>query len=119
MEAVLQKRRKVSCCEDLIVDVAKSAERAPSCVGECPCLVPNSKPFRRWAGKVLGPQEVLGLQGIWKEDFPQLGTFSDVFLRNLAGNAFTATVALAVLLGALVHADFGAITGATWGEGLS
>ena len=46
---------------------------------------------------------MLGLQGIWDEDFPALQEGKAGLLREIAGNAFTGTVAMAVLLGAPVH----------------
>ena len=54
---------------DVIIDIAKSANRAPKCEGSVPCLVPNSLPFRYIERRVLTPIECLALQGINKEDF--------------------------------------------------
>ncbi len=91
----------------MVIDVAKSVERATACVGACPCLTTWSRPFRTLAGKILGPLEVLGLQGIWQEDYPDLERLArdnPKLLRDIAGNAFTATAALAVCLAAFVHA---------------
>ena len=99
----VRSRSGFSESQDVIVDVPKSLGRAASCLDACPCLVPNSRPYRDLAGKVLGPLQVLGLQGIWRVDFPQLHKFSERILRDMAGNAFTSTVALSVCLAALVH----------------
>ena len=107
MQAI--KRRKtetVSGSQDCVIDVSKSSGRAPVCLDACPCLVPNSQPYREKAGRLLGPLQVLGLQGIWQVDFPHLeqaARDSPGLLRDLAGNAFTATVALSVCLAAFVH----------------
>ena len=103
------KRRKtesVSGSQDWVIDVSKSSGRAPTCLDACPCLVPNSRPYREKAGRLLGPLQVLGLQGIWQVDFPHLeqaARDSPRLVRDIAGNAFTATVALSVCLAAFVH----------------
>ena len=48
----------------------------------------------------------MSVQGLWRRDFPAMSAFSDKasLLSNLAGNAFTSTVCMAVALGTLVHA---------------
>ena len=89
-----------------VIDVSKSIMRASPCPDVCPCLVPNSRLFRVNAGQFLGPLQVLGLQGIWTRDFPGLENFALTkprLLRDIAGNAFTSTVAQAVILSCLVH----------------
>ena len=68
--------------------------------------MPNSRPYREKAGRLLGPLQALGLQGICQVDFPHLDQAardSPRLLRDIAGNAFTATVALSVCLAATVH----------------
>jgi len=92
---------------DLVVDVAKSAERAPWCVGATPCVLPNSRLYWRRQQRVLGAREMLALQGIWPRDFPALESWcqSDTrsrVLMDMAGNAFTSTVCSAVCLGIMV-----------------
>ena len=110
--AATAKRRKTksgSESQDWVIDVSKSSFRASSCLDACPCLVPNSRPYRQTVRKVLGPLQVLGLQGIWQVDFPQLAQAahdSPRLLRDIAGNAFTSTVALSVCLAALVHGQY-------------
>ena len=91
---------------DWVIDVSKSIMRASPCQDACPCLVPNSRLFRVNTGQFLGPLQVLGLQGIWTRDFPGLENFAFTkprLLRDIAGNAFTSTVALAVILLCLVY----------------
>ena len=91
---------------DWVIDVSKSIMRASPCQDACPCLVPNSRLFRVNTGQFLGPLQVLGLQGIWTRDFPRLENFALTkprLLRDIAGNAFTSTVAQAVILSCLVH----------------
>lgn len=92
---------------DLVVDVAKSAERAPWCIGATPCVLPNSRLHWRRQQRVLGAREVAALQGIWARDFPALESWcqSDTrsrVLTDMAGNAFTSTVCAAVCLGVMV-----------------
>ncbi len=106
-----RKRRRPGETEgDIFVDVAKSASRCPYEVGATPCLLPNSSPYRVWDDKLLSPTETLGCQGIWAEDYPYVDTLmaqkgGPRLLRNLAGNAFSSTVAMAVLLAGWVHGD--------------
>eukprot|EP00974_Lingulodinium_polyedra_P119920 11173019-Lingulodinium_polyedra.AAC.1 len=56
--------------EDLVVDVSKSCERAPSGVGAILCFVPSSRLYRGKTGVVFGPLLALGPQAIWQADVP-------------------------------------------------
>jgi site-specific DNA-cytosine methylase len=92
---------------DLIVDVAKSTERAARCVGASPCLTTNSLPYRCLTCRVLSPLEALACQGIFREDFVLLGAWAADpkkanLLRNLAGNSFASSVCLAVVFACMV-----------------
>ena len=92
---------------DLVIDVAKSAHRAPWCIGATPCVLPNSRLHWRRQQRVLSAYEVAALQGIWPRDFPALESWcqSDTRSRvlvDMAGNAFTSTVCAAVCLGVMV-----------------
>ena len=92
---------------DLVIDVAKSAHRAPWCIGATPCVLPNSRLHWRRQQRVLAAHEVAALQGIWPRDFPALESWcqSDTRSRvlvDMAGNAFTSTVCAAVCLGVMV-----------------
>ncbi len=109
VEDVYRKRRKTGTAwgEDLFINVAGRPAIYQTCVGACPGLAQHSRPFRTLAGKILGPLEVLGLQGIWQEDYPDLERLAKDdpnLLRDIAGTACTATAALAVGLAAFVHA---------------
>lgn len=91
---------------DTVVDVAKSEERAPVCLGAAPCIVPNSLPFVVGEGRVLSASEVLAAQGVFREDFPRLHDFAASkpnLVRDLAGNAFSSSVCLAVAMSVLSH----------------
>ena len=93
----------------LVVDVGQSVGRGHFCVnGASPCLLPNSKiqlAFK--AGKsikrrILGIEELMALQGLFREDFPALPAWATerrVLSRDLLGNAFTTTVLMAVSVG--------------------
>ena len=93
----------------LAVDVGQSVGRGHFCVnGASPCLLPNSKiqlAFK--AGKsikrrILGIEELMALQGLFREDFPALPAWATerrVLSRDLLGNAFTTTVLMAVSVG--------------------
>ena len=63
--------------DDLLIDIAKSSARAPTCVSASPCIVPNSMPYRVLENRVLTPLEVSALQGIFPADFPELDRWSD------------------------------------------
>ena len=98
---------------DVFIDIAKSEARVPVCTNATSCIVPNSRPYRLLESRILQPEEVMALQGIWEEDFPALSSFAQkkmTLVRDLAGNAFTTTVCMAVLIAALTHGmlpDFG------------
>lgn len=93
--------------KDLVVDVGKSVDRLHYCLGgAAPCVVPNSRTYRVKQGKVLSPEQCLAVQGIFKSDFPALATVAKekiTLTRDLAGNAFSTTVCMAVALVALCH----------------
>ena len=57
-------------------------------------------------GTIASPLDKMFVQGLWTRDFPAMSAFSDEasLLSDLAGNAFTSTVCMAVILGTLVHA---------------
>ena len=55
--------------EGLVIDISKSAGRAPWCAGATPCVLPKSRLYWRHVQCVLGPREVAALQGIWPADF--------------------------------------------------
>ncbi len=109
LERHRRKRQRSGEAEgDIFVDIAKSASRCPYEVGATPCLLPNSSPYRVMEQRLLSPTEVLGCQGIWAEDYPYVDTLmaqkgGPRLLRNLAGNAFSSTVAMSVLLAAWLH----------------
>ncbi|CAK0859424.1 unnamed protein product, partial [Prorocentrum cordatum] len=93
--------------EDLVVDVGKSVDRLHYCVGgAAPCVVPNSRTYRVRQEKVLSPEQCHAVQGIFKSDFPALKRWAKekkTVTRDLAGNAFSTTVCMAVALVALCH----------------
>ena len=88
--------------KDLVVDVGKSLERLHYCLGgAAPCVVPNSRTYRVKQNKVLSPEQCHAVQGIFKSDFPALATWAKnkkTIMRDLAGNAFSTTVCMAVFL---------------------
>lgn len=105
--AGLKKLRPAERKNDVVVDVAKSEERAPVCVGAAPCIVPNSIPYRTQTKQVLTPEQVHACQGIYPADFPALRKYSQEkagLTRDLAGNAFSTTVCMAVVISAFIHA---------------
>jgi len=107
VRAALQKLPRSDRAKDVIVDIAKSAGRAPVCVSAASCIVPNSMPYRVKSKTMFTPEQVNCVQGIYKEDFPALSKFAKEkpnLTRDLAGNAFSTTVCMAVGISCLVHA---------------
>jgi len=101
VEAALKKLKPAQHDKDVVVDVAKSEERAPVCIGATPCIVPNSLPYRVKTQRVLTPEQVHACQGIYPEDFPALRKYAQTkagLTRDLAGNAFSTTVCMAVVV---------------------
>ena len=92
--------------DDVFVDIAKSEDWAPYCDGAFSCVVPNSRPYRVQGQSIASALDKMSVQGLWRRDFPAMSAFSDKasLLSDLAGNAFTSTVCMAVALCTLVHA---------------
>jgi hypothetical protein len=102
------RRRRSDTLADIIVDISKSAGRAPWCMNAAPCLVPNSKPYRVATCQLLTAEQVMALQGYLAADFPVLPALARTpggrrLLRDLAGNGMTLPVVMAVLLVVCVH----------------
>ena len=95
----------------LVVDVGQSVGRWHFCGnGASPCILPNSKIYgkvgRSW--QVLGVEQLMALQGIFKEDFKELPAWAKTrgkrgTSRDLIGNAFSSTVLLAVGMGVVAE----------------
>jgi hypothetical protein len=96
-----------NCFKDVVVDVAKSAARAPSGVEMIPCIVPNSQMYRHQKKKMLTVEQILCAQGIFLCDFPAAAKWAKEkkgLSRDLAGNAFSTTLCMAVILCCLANA---------------
>ena len=91
-----------------LVDLAKGwSTGAPYCLAATPCVVPNSLPYRLKETAVLSPMQLCCVQGIWQKDFPALSWYAKekrCLTRDLAGNAFSSTVCMAVVIACLTHA---------------
>lgn len=101
------KQRKGTPYEDIVVDLGQGVERAPYCSDGAPCIVPNGKPYRVNKGYVLSAEQVLCCQGVYREDFPALPRWAKeerTVARDLAGNAFSTTVCMAVMIACLACA---------------
>ena len=97
---------------DVFLDVAKSEKRSPFCEDATTCIVPNSLPYSLKEKRFLETEEVMAVQGIFKEDFPAMLNFienSTCLVRDLAGNAFTTSVCIAVCIAAFLHGPLGAV----------
>merc|ERR1719491_731404 len=71
-----------------------------------PCILPGNLWHTTRRRYLLG-REKLRLQGIFGEDLVDLSVCSEKTLGDLAGNAFSATVAAANILAMLVHCNLG------------
>ena len=107
LHAAVSSLQKKDRGRDVFVDVSKSEERAPRCLNATPCVVPNSLLYRLREAAFLSPRQVCCVQGIWLEDFPALGRYAEEkpgLTRDLAGNAFSTTVCMAVVIACFAHA---------------
>ena len=82
-------------------------DRAPWCIGATPCALPNFRLRWRRQQRVLDARELSALQGIWTRDCVAFELWCQSekqswALMDLAGNAFTTTVCIAVRLGVMV-----------------
>merc|ERR1719189_830998 len=106
VKVALKKLKPAQHDKDIVVDVAKSEDRAPVCIGATPCIVPNSLPYRIKTQRILTPEQVHACQGIYPEDFPAPRKYAQTkpsLTRDLAGNAFSTTVCMAVVVSTFVH----------------
>ena len=104
--AIKKLRSKGQPVSDLVVDIAKSEDRGSFGVGVVSCLVPNSRPYRHKTSSLLTPAQVHAVQGIFKSDFPAMESWAQErkrLTRDLAGNAFSTTVCMAVIISCLLH----------------
>ena len=113
VETIRQRRRGVGADwdedVDVVVDLAKSPQRAPTCIHASTCVLPNSKLWLVRAGRFLTARECLALQGIWASDFPALDAWARHpkklnLLHDLAGNAFSTPVCMTVCLAVIMTA---------------
>ena len=93
--------------EGLVVDLRGSEGRAPWCAGAAPCVLPRSRLYWQHGQCVLGPRQSAALQGIWPADFAGVVEWCEDQRRShvvmdIAGNAFTSTVCMAVCLAVLL-----------------
>ena len=92
------------------VDICQSADRAFTGHEDVlTCLTPASRPYIVDLSRVLTGMECLIAQGFPKQFFTESGamigaaSFSDSFMRDLAGKSFCSSSFMAVLLAVLVH----------------
>lgn len=103
----LHRKRGGLPSDDLFVDVGKSNLFCVNSVDTTTCMVPNSKVYRVKEKRVLGAREHLAVQGIFPWDYPAMKKYlrekKHTLLRDMAGNAFTSTVCMAVTLACFAH----------------
>ena len=92
--------------KDVFLDLAKSVYRTDMCDGAITCVRPNSKIWSVKRKRYITPKEKLMCQGVFLEDFPFLDAFCQQhapLCADLAGNAFSASVCIALFLSLLAH----------------
>jgi site-specific DNA-cytosine methylase len=107
LAVIMRKVKPADRTKEIVLDVAKSESRVPHCIGATTCIVPNSQPYRVRTQSILTAEQMHCVQGIYKEDFPALAKYAKektVLACDLAGNAFSTTVCMAVMISCLVHA---------------
>ena len=97
--------------QNIFVDTSTSAARKPEVgMGVLTCVRPSHPVYSVKLGRYITASEFLKCQGIWKEDFGNPSAM-DALLdspakgQDLAGNAFSSTVAQAQLIASLVHGN--------------
>ena len=92
---------------DWFLDVSQGIGRVPVGRGICPCLCPNGRVWSTLRGRLLTGREKMSLQGlVCGDDYPAWQSFSDRQLSDLAGNAFSTTVCLAVFVSVFATVTF-------------
>ncbi len=92
---------------ECFIDVSQGLGRMPHGRSVCPCLCPNGRIWSTSLGRLLTGREKMALQGLWCGDaVAELRAFSDRDLSDLAGNAFSTTVCMAVALAVLATLEF-------------
>ena len=82
---------------EVVVDVSQDSLRLHSANDMLTCLTTNSRPWLVRDQRLVSGLEMLCMQGMTFEFAPQMTDFADHHLRRLAGNAFCAPQALAML----------------------
>jgi len=108
----IMKRQDIMAEEELMVDTNMSCDWQNVHMGICPCIVSSSSLWLLKRGRFLQPCEALHLQGfpvqIQQECIPPLSCREKV---DLAGNAFSGQVLLAVLLALVTGVDWSLVLG--------
>ena len=88
--------------DELFFDISQSLDRATKTHGFCACICPNSRVWSSKRGRLLTGREKLSLQGIFcGTDYADVTFESDSLLSDLAGNAFSTSVCMAVTVAVL------------------
>jgi hypothetical protein len=88
---------------DRNMNVSQGLERGVAAPGIMPCITPGCKNIIGTRGRVLRGREGLHLQGIYYDNEDEmLSPYSNLFLMDLAGNAFNSFCCGAVFLSGLL-----------------
>ena len=94
---MLKKKGALRGTSEMFIDISQSLGRTPIACGVCPCLCPNGRIWSISRARLSTGTEKLSLQGLYFDtEMLHSHGFSDRLLGDLAGNAFSASVCLAV-----------------------
>lgn len=79
-------------------------------MGVATCVTPSHAIYSSKLGRFLVDEELLGLQGMWRQDYPNQDAWGNMLntgdlAQDLAGNGFTGTVAQAAFLTVLTFSE--------------
>lgn len=90
---------------DHFIQVDQSGHRMRHTIGVTPCIVPKGLYVCTKSRSLLSGESMAALQGISRRELEayKLCELSDRMLGNIAGNAFTASVATVFLIACVLH----------------
>ena len=103
--AVHQKEKRPDQNTHFVVDISQRIDRARVGAGYSTLVTPSNVLYSTFLQGKLDGWNGMHLQGIFERDFPGWENASEATLGSLGGNAFSATVVMAVLLAVLVHVE--------------
>ena len=102
------RREEETTCSSIALDPGASRGRLRGGFEVCTCINPKHQVYSAQLQRYVKPQEFLGLQGIWRDDFDNPSLYDKLvndtpeLAQCFAGNSFTSTMFQAALLASLV-----------------